>query len=261
MFKNFLWYLLIAGLFFCSSKISYVKISRLSLVWEAIKRKILGVGVRKYNFSTIIIFLFMGIFLTNLGGLLVVLPQNFIYKLSISLLLISLFFWSYTYLPIIKANKEKLTLFVIGEMKFPMLSLLLSHIEILTHIFRPVTLTARLWVNIWVGHLILRGISFIFCRRLINFKLNPLFWGGVSQIGFFLFEGGIISLQTFVFSYLIKVYFEENFYHSNVPYKACEISLRKTPQCGCGDLHFTVFVFHEEYQIANLKARKTQALF
>ena len=83
----------------------------------------------------------------------------------------------------------------------------------------------------------------------------------MSQIGFFLFEGGIISLQTFVFSYLIKVYFEENFYHSNVPYKACEISLRKTPQCGCGDLHFTVFVFHEEYQIANLKARKTQALF
>ena len=220
MFKNFIWYLLVTGLFFRSLKtLSYVKFFQVSLFWEVVKQKILGLEVESYRFPIIIIFLFIGILFTNLGGLLVVMPQNFIYKISFSLLVMAIFFWGYTYLPIIKVGKEKLTLFVIGEMKFPVLSLLLSHIEILTHIFRPVTLTARLWVNIWVGHLIIRGISFTFCRRMVNFRVNPLFWGGVSQVGFFLFEGGIISLQTFVFTYLIKVYFEENFHHSNVSFK------------------------------------------
>ena len=221
MFKNFIWYILILGLFFGRLKnSSYVKLFQLSVVWEIVKEKILGLKVESYRFFIIIIFLFFGIFFTNLGGLLVVIPQNFIYKISFSLLLIAIFFWGYTYLPIIKIKKEKLTLFVIGEIKFPVLSLLLSHIEILTHVFRPVTLTARLWVNIWVGHLIIRGISFIFRRRLVNLRINTFLWGGISQVGFFLFEGGIISLQTFVFTYLIKVYFEENFHHSHVTYKS-----------------------------------------
>jgi len=241
MFKNFLWYLLLIGLLTIKGG-PYVKVLDLSVSWERIKSKILGVSVENFNFSTIIIFLFFGIFFTNLGGLLVVLPQNFIYKLSTSLLIIRICFWLFTYVPIISKGKEKLTLFVIGEIKFPILSLLLSHIEILTHIFRPVTLTARLWVNIWVGHLIIRGISFIFCRSLVKVSVNPLFWRSLSQVGFFLFEGGIISLQTFVFTYLIKVYFEENFHHASTSYKSCKISLRKISQCGCGDKFYSLFI-------------------
>ena len=220
MFKNFFWYFIIIGLILLNRPTAaYSKISQISVVWERIKIEILGLKIEKFNFSTIIIFLFFGIFFTNLGGLLVVLPQNFIYKISISLGMMALFFWLFTYTPLILKGKEKITLFVIGEIKFPILSLLLSHIEILTHIFRPVTLTARLWVNIWVGHLIMRGISFILARRFLNISIRSLIGRFFSQGGFFLFEGGIISLQTFVFTYLIKVYFEENDHHSSVIYK------------------------------------------
>jgi F0F1-type ATP synthase membrane subunit a len=103
----------------------------------------------------------------------------------------------------------------VGEMKFPLLSFLLSNIEILTQFFRPITLSARLWVNIWVGHLIIRAISLIFFS---SFRRSFIILTTILQAGFFLFEAGIISLQTFVFSYLVKVYFEENFLHSNLSY-------------------------------------------
>ena len=217
MFKNFFWFFLLSGILFEENlRKSHSSLSLISLAWETVIRRILRLETKNFRFSPLISFLFFGIVFTNLGGLLVVLPQNFIYKISFSLFLIAFFLWSFTYLPLFKAGKEKVTLFVVGEMKFPILSLLLSHIEILTHVFRPVTLTARLWVNIWVGHLIIRGISFFFCRRLLSLSLNAIWWGGISQIGFFLFEIGIISLQTFVFTYLIKVYFEENEHHSSV---------------------------------------------
>jgi len=188
-------------------------------VWDLITFKVLRVGVKSYNFPFLIVSVFFIIMLTNTTGLLVFFPQNFIYKYSIMLLIIALSFWAYTYTPIVTNKKEKITLFIIGEMKFPTLSLLLSHIEILTHIFRPITLMARLWVNIWVGHLIIRGVSFAFCARGLKIRINSTLWIGVTQMGFFLFETGIMLLQTFVFTYLIKVYFEENFHHSRVTFK------------------------------------------
>merc|ERR1712122_31526 len=57
--------------------------------------------------------------------------------------MMALFFWLFTYTPLILKGKEKITLFVIGEIKFPILSLLLSHIEILTHIFRKYVLGSQ----------------------------------------------------------------------------------------------------------------------
>jgi F-type H+-transporting ATPase subunit a len=90
------------------------------------------------------------------------------------------------------------------------LSFLLSNIEILTHLFRPITLTARLWVNIWVGHLLIRALStfvLISGRRII-------LWFSLG--GFFFFETGIICLQAFVFRYLIRVYWKENLEHSKI---------------------------------------------
>lgn len=220
MFKNFFWFFLVIGLLLGKGggklKDFYSCLFQVSLAWDIVVEEILRVQTKNFKFAPLITFLFFGIIFTNLGGLLVVLPQSFIYKISFSLLVIAFFFWFFTYVPFFKAGKEKLTLFIIGEMKFPILSLLLSHIEILTHFFRPVTLTARLWVNIWVGHLIIRGISFVFCSGLLNIFFNTTWWWGIFQIGFFLFEAGIISLQTFVFTYLIKVYFEENEHHSLV---------------------------------------------
>jgi F0F1-type ATP synthase membrane subunit a len=95
----------------------------------------------------------------------------------------------------------------VGDMGVPLLSLLLSNIEILTQFFRPITLIARLWVNIWVGHLILGALSTLL---ILRGRVTAL----IRLIGFFFFETGIICLQAFVFSYLIGVYWEENLLHS-----------------------------------------------
>lgn len=173
---------------------------------------------RSFSFFFFMSGLFVFLFLINICGLNIFLNQRFIGKLSLSLLFISSVFWIRSYIPFLFLKKEKFTLFVIGEISFPVLSFLLSNIEILTHLFRPITLTARLWVNIWVGHLLIRSISTICIVSLMS---------GVSIVGiililtifgFFLFELGIISLQAFVFSYLIGVYWKENMHHSLIKF-------------------------------------------
>lgn len=183
---------------------------------RAVNSQLLEVKRSLFQFNIIINRLFVLILASNYLGLLVILPQNFLGKLSISLLILALRMWGFTYLPIISKQKEKLSLFVIGEIKFPPLSLLLSNIEILTHLFRPITLTARLWVNIWVGHLILRGLSFILGAIISRQGPLGLLKSSAMEFSFFLFECLIIFLQTFVFTYLIKVYFEENQHHAEL---------------------------------------------
>ena len=186
------------------------------LIKNWIIKNLLEVKSSSFIFEYIIISLFMAILIFNYFGLLVLLPQNFLRKFSLRLLIIALRIWIITYVPIIKIRKEKLSLFVIGEIKFPPLSLLLSNIEILTHLFRPVTLTARLWVNIWVGHLILRGLSFFFCFSFFHISKIRILKSFLRESFFFVFERLIIFLQTFVFTYLIKVYFEENEHHAKI---------------------------------------------
>lgn len=161
---------------------------------------------------------FIFVLIINLSGLNIFLNQIFMGKLSISLIFMALGCWLLSYSPFLHQNKEKFRLFIIGEIKFPSLSFLLSNIEILTHLFRPITLTARLWVNIWVGHLLMRALSTFFLISMGKFfrwifLIRILFLGG-----FFLFECGIMCLQAFVFRYLIRVYWKENLEHSHTSF-------------------------------------------
>ncbi len=180
-----------------------------------VNKQLLNIDISYLKFDFIIFLIFSFILTSNYLGLLIFLPQNFLGKLSLSLLFISLRMWIFSYLPIFFKQKEKLSLFLVGEIKFPTLSLLLSNIEILTHLFRPVTLTARLWVNIWVGHLIIRGLSFIGSYSILNKNLLGFFKRFLFSRSFFIFETIIIRLQTFVFSYLVRVYFKENYHFRN----------------------------------------------
>ena len=182
-----------------------------AILGSTISKELLSWNRRIFISQTRFLRIFFFILITNWGGLIPFINHTFLTKIRISILLISSFFWIFSYLPFFFYGKENFTRFTIGEMKFPPLSFLLRNIEVLTHLFRPITLSARLWVNIWVGHLILRAISF--------YRLGVLggSLGGILAIlrgaGFFLFEVGIIFLQTFVFTYLSKVYFEENLEH------------------------------------------------
>nr|YP_009380097.1 ATP synthase F0 subunit 6 [Archaphanostoma ylvae]ARS00900.1 ATP synthase F0 subunit 6 [Archaphanostoma ylvae] len=170
-------------------------------------------GGNLMNFTLKSLFIF--VIMSNLSGLNMFINQTFMGKLSLSLLIMAIGFWMLSYSPFIHQSKEKFSLFVIGEMKFPSLSFLLSNIEILTHLFRPITLTARLWVNIWVGHLLMSVLSTFFLIMMVT-KSNFFFLSIFLLGGFFLFETGIMALQAFVFSYLIGVYWRENLEHSLV---------------------------------------------
>lgn len=174
---------------------------------KIISRKVPNNQYSQYNITSLLGGLFLYIIIFNLRGLNVILNQVFLGKLSISLIFLALTFWLSRYIPFFFQKKETFRLFLVGDMRIPALSLLLSNIEILTQFFRPITLMARLWVNIWVGHLILRALSTLSLVGGAGRALRLVF--------FFFFETGIICLQAFVFSYLIGVYWEENLIHSS----------------------------------------------
>merc|ERR1712020_105295 len=79
---------------------------------------------------------------------------------------IVLIFWIFSYRRFVSRGWHHLTWSLIVDLVYPVLSLLLRNIEILTHAFRPITLIARIWVNMWVGHRILSMISFTIVRRV-----------------------------------------------------------------------------------------------
>jgi len=105
-----------------------------------------------------------------------------------------------------------LTNTLIVDIICPSLSLLLRNIEILTHIFRPVTLMARIWVNIWVGHCILSIISFIYIKRVSagfgSWFIMLLF--PIAQRLLLLYELIITLLQSTVIVYLSFIYYRDN---------------------------------------------------
>merc|ERR1712117_991756 len=68
----------------------------------------------KFTFKILRVFLI--VFRINYLGLIILIPQVFLNNLSVS---------------------------IIGDLMSPSLSLLLSNIEVLTHLFRPITLTAH----------------------------------------------------------------------------------------------------------------------
>jgi len=164
---------------------------------------------RRFTFKILRVFLI--VFRINYLGLIILIPQVFLNNLSVSLIFLAFSIWILTYIPTFYYNKNKISMSIIGDLMSPSLSLLLSNIEVLTHLFRPITLTARLWVNIWVGHLIIRVLSFVLVFRLKKTSTILLLTSTLILIrGFFIFESLIIFLQTFVFRFLLKVFFEEN---------------------------------------------------
>ena len=163
----------------------------------------------KFTFKILRVFLI--VFGVNYLGLIILIPQVFLNNLSVSLIFLAFSIWMLTYTPTFYYNKNKISMSIIGDLISPSLSLLLSNIEVLTHLFRPITLTARLWVNIWVGHLIIRVLSFVLVFRIKKTSTMLLSLSTLILIrGFFIFESLIIFLQTFVFRFLLKVFFEEN---------------------------------------------------
>merc|ERR1712179_11091 len=143
----------------------------------------------KFTFKILRVFLI--VFGVNYLGLIILIPQVFLNNLSASLIFLAFSIWILTYTPTFYYNKNKISMSIIGDLISPSLSLLLSNIE--------------------VGHLIIRVLSFVLVFRIKKTSTILLSLSTLILIrGFFIFESLIIFLQTFVFRFLLKVFFEEN---------------------------------------------------
>jgi len=168
------------------------------------------------NYSSNVILIYTLIFFliasTNLIGLFIYNQHVLLTRLVLVLMRLVIILWIFSYRRYWNRGWNYLTNSLIVNIIFPSLSLLLRNIELLTHMFRPVTLMARIWVNIWVGHCIISILSFAYIKRSYEgfgswFAILLL---PIAQGSLFIYEVIITLLQSTVIVYLAFVYYKDN---------------------------------------------------
>jgi len=92
-----------------------------------------------------------------------------------------------------------------------LLGLLLVPIELISYVFKPISLSIRLFANMMAGHTLLKviiGFSFILMGKeliFFVFHLVPL----LILIPLFFLEFGVSFIQAFVFCVLICIYIND----------------------------------------------------
>ena len=164
------------------------------------------------NVTLIYTLFFFLIASTNLIGLYIYNQHVLLTSLILVLIRLVLILWIFSYRRYLNRGWNYLANTLIVNIIYPSLSLLMRNIEILTHMFRPVTLMARIWVNMWVGHCILSILSFIYIKRFFTgfgswftILLFP-----IAQGSLLLYELIITLLQSTVIVYLSFVYYRDN---------------------------------------------------
>lgn len=164
------------------------------------------------NICLLYTFVFFLVLSTNLIGLFIYNQHILLTRVILTLVGLVIILWLLSYRSYTNRGWGYLANMLIVNMTYPSLSLLLRNIEILTHLFRPVTLIARIWVNMWVGHCMLSIVSFLYIKIMSegftsrsSFILFP-----VIQRFFMLYELIIILLQSTVIVYLSFVYYRDN---------------------------------------------------
>lgn len=136
--------------------------------------------------------------------------------LCCTFLIIVTFLWMLRYHPFTTSRRgfSKLVRMLVIDIKIPLLSLLMTHIEIITHLFRPITLFGRIWVNLWVGHLLLRVSTFANSLTISKVALGRILrtpiLSAILLLGLFLYEVAVSFLQSLVLIYLVRLYYKEN---------------------------------------------------
>ena len=157
-------------------------------------------------------YIFLFVIITNMLGLYSFSHHIILNSVSLVLVFLVIFLWRYSYECYFSKGWGSLATSLVVNITYPTLSLLLRNIEVLTHLFRPITLMARMWVNIWVGHSILSLLSFISIKSMseeFNFKSSSLVLP-IVQGSLLIYELIIIFLQSAVIVYLSFVYYRDN---------------------------------------------------
>jgi ATP synthase subunit 6 len=164
------------------------------------------------DFVNIISFTFIFIFLINIFGFL---PFGFTatshcavtFSISVSLFL---------YFVLISFKKHGLKVFslFLPHGTSLSLSLLIVPLELLSYLFRPISLGVRLFANMMAGHILLE-VVLGFCYSLMG-ATGLLFFShyivGFCFVPLLMLEFCVCFIQSYVFSLLVCVYLNESLY-------------------------------------------------
>jgi len=169
----------------------------------------LNIGEKGRKYFPLILILFFFLLLCNLIGLI---PYSFTLTshLSITLALALMTYFGYNWIGIKKHKIKFLTLFLPAGANFILIPLLVP-IEIVSYIFRVISLPVRLFANMMAGHTLLKVIAgFAWIMINVNFTLFivhfiPMFLL-VLLIGL---ELGVALIQAYVFTILTCIYIND----------------------------------------------------
>ncbi len=176
-----------------------------SLITENIQTK------NSQQFFPLIFFIFLFILLLNLIGLI---PYSF----TITSHIIVTFFLSLSIFIGINIicfrihGIKMLSLFLPGGTSV-ILSFLLIPIELISYVFKPISLSIRLFANMMAGHILLKVIAGFAFTLMENYGILFIchFIPLAIILPLFLLEFGVALIQSFVFSILICIYLNDCF--------------------------------------------------
>jgi ATP synthase subunit 6 len=198
-----------------SSGFTYIPTEVQSLIY-LFYRVVLGLtkcnigGIKSQHFFPIVFFLFFFLVSMNVSGLIpysLTITSHIIVTLSLALSL-----YGGTTIIAVRSFGNRIPLLFLPEGSSLLLGFLIIPIEIISYIFRPLSLAVRLFANIMSGHFLMKviaGFSYtlIGCSSIL-FILNymPL----MILFPIYLLETMIAFIQSFVFSLLFCLYINDS---------------------------------------------------
>ena len=164
-----------------------------------------NVGTAGKKYFPFIFSLFMFILFGNLLGMLPLMNASFTFTshIAVTLAMALVVFLGVTAIGFARHGLHFLTLFVPPGVPKPLL-LLLTPIEVLSYLIRPITLSVRLFANMMAGHTML----FIFASFVVSlgiFGILPL----AFTTAFMFLEILVAVLQAYVFTILTCIYLHD----------------------------------------------------
>lgn len=193
----------------------YVIPSRLQVVIEMVFKLIICIIINNIDlkngqrFFPLICSVFLFVLMSNIIGLIpysFTITSHFVVTFGFAIYL----FLGVIYITIREHGIHTLELFLPGGTPV-LLSFILIPVEVISYIFKPISLSIRLFANMMAGHTLLKVISW-FAFALMNYNgvlfilhMVPL----LLLIPLFVLEFAVALIQALVFSILISIYLNE----------------------------------------------------
>ncbi len=169
-----------------------------------------NIGTAGRQYFPLIFTLFMVVLMGNLLGMV---PFSFTYTshIAVTLALALVIFCIVVVLGLVRHGFKFFSLFVPPGVPFLLFPLIIP-IELLSFLIRPLTLSVRLFINMMVGHLLLKVVAGFSVMFFAAFGLGGLFLGAfpaLFNVIMIAFEFMIALLHAYVFTVLSCIYLKD----------------------------------------------------